>query len=82
MLINLEKKGIKKIIHFSTQNVNLKEKGPYSKSKEAAEAILGASNLDYLMIRPNYVYSIDKANDFYKLAVLISKFRIQEASRF
>lgn len=72
----LEKKGIKKLIHFSTQNVTLKTKGPYAKSKEESEKIIRNSNLEYLIIRPNYVYAINRNNDFYMLAVLISKFRI------
>jgi nucleoside-diphosphate-sugar epimerase len=65
-----------KLIHFSTQNVNLKNKGYYSKSKEDAEKILQRTNLDYLILRPNYVYSIDKNNDFYSMARLISHFNV------
>lgn len=72
----LEEKGIKQLIHFSTQNVNLKEKGPYTKSKEAAEKIVRDSKLDYLIVRPNYVYAINKTNDFFRLASMISRFRV------
>lgn len=70
----LEAKGIEKIIYFSTQNVNLRQKGPYAKSKAEAEKLLLASKLEYMIIRPNYVYSIDIHNDFYRLARIIKKF--------
>lgn len=72
----LDEKKIKKLIYFSTQSVNLKEKGPYSKSKEVAEKMVRDSNLDYLIIRPNYVYGIDKFNDFYRLAYFIYHFHL------
>ena len=72
----LEEKKIKRIIHFSTQSVNLKDKGPYVRSKEIAENLIRDSNLDYLIIRPNYVYGIDKSSDFYKMAFLISSFHL------
>lgn len=72
----LGEKGIKRLIYFSTQSVSLKEKGPYGKGKEAAERIIKDSNLNYLIIRPNYVYGIDMASDFYKLALLIFKLHI------
>jgi len=72
----LQKKGIGKIIYFSTQSVNLKEKGPYAKSKEEAEKLLKNSNLDYLIIRPNYVYGIDKTSDFFRMASFASNFRV------
>lgn len=72
----LNNNKISKLIHFSTQNVNLKNKGYYSKSKEDAEKILQRTHLDYLILRPNYVYSIDKNNDFYRMAELISSFNV------
>lgn len=72
----LEEKGIKKIIYFSTQSVNLKTKGPYAKSKEESEKILMSSKLDYMIIRPNYVYGVDNLNDFYRMALMAKKFRI------
>lgn len=72
----LENKRIEKLIYFSTQNVNLKNKGYYSKSKEICEMLLIDSNLNYLIIRPNYVYGIDKNNYFFKMALIISNFHI------
>ncbi len=72
----LEKKRINKLVYFSTQNVNLKDKGPYAKSKAEAEKLLLASRLDYMIIRPNYVYSIDIHNDFYRMASFAKKFRV------
>lgn len=72
----LESKGINKLAYFSTQNVNLKNKGPYARSKEEAEKILASSGLDYMIIRPNYVYGIDQSNDFFRMARIAKKFRI------
>lgn len=72
----LEEGGVNKLIYFSTQSVNLKQKGPYAKSKEEAEKILLSSNLDYMIIRPNYVYGIDEFNDFFRMAQIAKKFLI------
>lgn len=72
----MENKGIKRMIFFSTQNVNLRRKGPYAKSKEEAEKILLSSKLDYMIIRPNYVYGVDRFNDFFRMTQIARKFRI------
>jgi len=72
----LEKNKINKLVYFSTQNVNLANKGYYAKSKKNAEEIIKKSNLDYMIIRPNYVYEVGKKNYFYKIFSLISKFNI------
>lgn len=71
-----ERNNKAKLIYFSTQNVNLTRKGYYSKSKKLSEEEIINSPVDYLIIRPNYVYGIDKANDFYKLGTIISKTRL------
>lgn len=71
LLYMLEKKNIKKIVYFSTQNVNLKNKGPYALSKIKCEKLIKMSKLDYIIIRPNYVYGCDKENYFYKMAKFI-----------
>ena len=67
---------INKIIYFSTQNVYLDKTGYYGNSKKECENLLINNNLAYIIIRPNYVYGIDKENDFYKLFRLIKTFRI------
>jgi|SRR3989344_643314 len=67
---------INKIIYFSTQNVYLDKTGYYGNSKKECENLLINNNLAYTIIRPNYVYGIDKENDFYKLFRLIKTFRI------
>ncbi|MBS3088770.1 NAD-dependent epimerase/dehydratase family protein [Candidatus Pacearchaeota archaeon] len=69
----LNKKKIK-LIYFSTQNVNLRNKGHYARSKKAAEKLLINSDLDYMIIRPNFVYEIGKENYFYKMARMVFKF--------
>lgn len=71
IIFALKKNRIKRIIHISTQNIHLVNKDSYSISKINSERILQNTNLDYLIIRPNYVYSINKDNDIYKLAKLI-----------
>lgn len=58
---------VRKILFFSTQNVHLKETGPYGTSKKQSEEILRKSSVDYMIIRPNYVYGIDRHNDLYQL---------------
>ncbi len=76
LLEALKKNNLKNLIHFSTQNVNLKNKGYYAKSKQDAENLILNSGLNYVIIRPNYIYGIDKENFFYKMAFLIKYFRI------
>lgn len=68
--------GLKKLLYFSTQNVHLKKGGPYSRSKKAAEKAVKESGLDYLIIRPNYVYGPDKNNYFYRLYKIMKIFKI------
>lgn len=68
--------GIEKTLYFSTQNIYIKKTGPYGDSKKICEKILHDSSLDYMIIRPNYVYGIDKDNDFYKLYEIMKKTRI------
>ncbi|MBS3140781.1 NAD(P)-dependent oxidoreductase [Candidatus Woesearchaeota archaeon] len=67
---------ITNIIYFSTQNVYLKKTGPYGNSKKLCEKLLVNSNLNYIILRPNYVYGIDKENDFYKLSIIIKNMHI------
>lgn len=66
--------GIMKLIYFSTHNVYLKKKGPYAKSKVICEEIIRNSDLQYIILRPNYIYGVDKKNRFYNLALQISHF--------
>jgi len=76
LLKALERNKIKKLIHFSTHNIYNKEMGPYGTSKKISEDLVKDSNLDYIILRPNYVYGIDKQNDIFKLITLIKKIRI------
>jgi len=64
---------IKKIVYFSTQNIYLKQTGYYGNSKKQCEKIIMNTNLKWVMVRPNYVYGIDKNNDFYRLANIMRK---------
>ncbi|MFH1455570.1 MAG: NAD-dependent epimerase/dehydratase family protein [archaeon] len=65
--------NISKIIYFSTQNIFLKNTGGYGNSKKFAEKIIKNSSSDYIILRPNYVYGIDKNNDIYRLYNIIKK---------
>ena len=67
---------IRKIIYFSTMNVNIKKTGHYGNSKKECEKIIKESSLDYVIIRPNYVYGIDKNNYFYDLIKTIRRTKI------
>ncbi|MCF7861343.1 SDR family NAD(P)-dependent oxidoreductase [Candidatus Woesearchaeota archaeon] len=60
-----------KLIYFSTQNVYIKKTGHYGNSKKICDQMLQASNLDWMILRPNYVYGVDRQNDFFKLLKLI-----------
>tara|TARA_Y100000310_G_C20684797_1_gene818253 strand:+ start:991 stop:1800 length:810 start_codon:yes stop_codon:yes gene_type:complete len=68
--------NIKKLIYFSTINVHLKNPGKYGNSKIECEKLIKNSNLDYIILRPNYVYGIDKNNDIYKLLKIIKTFKV------
>lgn len=68
--------NIPKILYFSTQSVLIKKTGPYGNSKKHCEKLLCKKSNNYTIIRPNYVYGIDKKNDIYKLARIMSLTRI------
>ncbi len=68
--------NVKRIIYFSTQNVYLEKTGYYGNSKKECDKTLINSGVEYIIIRPNYVYGIDKENYFYQLIRLIRKFKI------
>src|SRR3989344_1141699 len=67
--------NIKKLIYFSTQYVYIDKTGPYGRSKKECDRIIENSGLDYIIVRPDFVYGIDKQH-FYKLALLAKKTRI------
>ena len=48
--------GIKKIIHCSTINVKLKNKGGYATTKLQAEKLIENSGLSYIIVRPALIY--------------------------
>lgn len=72
----MDKNNFKRLIYFSSQNVNLVKKGPYAKSKEVCERLLVDSDLEYMIIRPSIIYGIDKQNDFYRLIGLIRRWHL------
>lgn len=68
--------NIHKILYFSTQNVYLKRTGPYGNSKKRCEKMLRDSSLDYIILKPNYVYGIDSHNYFYTIYKIMEKLKI------
>ena len=72
----MEQNGVSKLVYFSTQKINARKKGYYASSKSEAEEIITKSRLRFLIIRPNYVYDLDKRNDFYRIAKVMRHFRI------
>lgn len=72
----MQKNDIKRLIYFSTQNVHIGKTGPYGSSKKLSEKKVLSSSLNYIIIRPNYVYGIDRQNDFYRISKIIKKIRI------
>jgi NADH dehydrogenase len=76
VIFAMKKNLLRKLVYFSTQNIYIKRTGPYGNSKKQSEKILLNTDLDYIILRLNYVYGIDTKNDFYRLFRLISNFRI------
>ena len=72
----MRRNNVTRLIYFSSLNVNLKNKGYYASSKDECERIIKNSGIEYILIRPGYVYGIDKNNDFYRMSKMISLFRI------
>jgi len=71
--------NVQKIIFFSTQNVFAASTGPYGRSKMECEDLLkkkATRGLEYMIVRPNYVYGIDQRNDFYRLYRIMRSLRI------
>ncbi len=72
----MRQNNVNKLIYYSSMNVNLKNKGYYASSKAECENVIKGSGIEYIIIRPNYVYGIDKNNDFYRMSKIISLLRI------
>ena len=54
--------GIKKILFYSTINVDLKSKGLYATTKLMAEEEVKKSGLEYMIVRPALIYEGDKGS--------------------
>ena len=76
LLETLKTNKIRKLIHFSTHNVYNKKTGYYGTSKKLSEDLVKNSDLDYIILRPNYVYGIDKENYLSKLINISKRTRI------
>lgn len=71
ILYVMEKNNIDKLVYFSSQIVHKEKTGPYGDSKKECERILKTSTINHIIIRPNYVYGVDKYNDFFKLLKIV-----------
>lgn len=76
LIFAMHQNNVPRLIYYSTLNVNLRDKGYYASSKAMCEKLVMNSRIDYVLIRPSYVYGIDKKNDFYRMGKMISLFRI------
>ncbi len=72
----MKKNNIKKICYFSTQAIYKKNIGIYAESKKICENLIKISNVDYVIVRPNYVYGIDKQNDIWRLYNIAKRFKL------
>lgn len=54
--------GIKKILFYSTINVNLNSKGCYASTKLSAEEEVKKSGLEYMIVRPSLIYEGKKGS--------------------
>jgi len=76
-LIELSKKyNIQKFIFISSDSVNLKKPGPYAQSKIDSERIVKESGLDYIILRPNWIYDDKGEKDLKQIISLVKKFPI------
>lgn len=62
-----KKKNIKKIIHISSQAVNIKNKGVYAKTKLLSEEIITKSDVPHVILRPSLVYGPGEKGLFIKI---------------
>jgi NADH dehydrogenase len=72
----MKQNNVPRLVYFSTQNVRLTKKGAYANSKTECEKTLKKCGLEYSIIRPSIVFGIDRNNDFYRLARIISRWRL------
>ncbi len=73
-LVELSKKyNTKRFIFLSSDNVLLKDKGPYALSKSQSENIVINSGLNYTILRPNWVYDHKGNKDLKNIISLVKK---------
>lgn len=66
---------IKKLVYISSINTQLKNKGPYGKTKKIAENLVCKSGLNFIIIRPSMIYGAGDKN-LSRTISLIKKFPI------
>lgn len=72
ILAAMKEAKVENLLHFSTQNVYIQRKGPYAKSKEEAERWVRESDRKWAILRPNYIFGVDKENFIYQMARMIA----------
>lgn len=67
---------VKKIIYFSTKNADLKKRDNYAETKRIGEEILKKLGINFVILKPDFIYGIDRNNFFSKLIKIVLKYRI------
>lgn len=78
LLRAMEHNGVRRLIFFSTQDVYIEEVGAYGASKKRCEDLILRSRCDFVILRLNHVYGIDrhKKNNMAFLSKMIRTFRV------
>lgn len=71
-----EKRGIKRLIFYSTDFVLYSYHNIYGDSKAQAEEIIRQSDLDYTILRPTPVYGVGDDKNFDSLFALLKKYPV------
>lgn len=66
------KKGVTRLIQFSSQSIKIEKKGVYAKTKILADDLLRKSNLSYVIVRPSLVYGEGQKGLFNKIRGLVA----------
>ena len=75
-LVNFSKKNHTYFLFISTLNAGLNHKGPYENSKYKAERELLNKDIDFVIIRPSYLFDADNEPNLKKFRLFFPLFKI------